>query len=101
MDKNNLAIILNTTNLHYYKTDYYEIQNFSLSQKWSTYYLTRLHFGGWGFFRILNCEGTLYPPHISKRNKIIGLNNYLGLALLRFGRTIRRPICKSILSGPC
>ena len=26
MDQNNLAIILNTTNLHYYKSDYFEIQ---------------------------------------------------------------------------
>ena len=33
MDQNNLAIILNTTNLHYYKTDYYEIQNFFICPK--------------------------------------------------------------------
>ena len=65
MDQNNLAIILNTTNLHYYKTDYYEIQNFFSVPKNGLHIIKQDYILGDGdFFRILNCEGRLNQPHI-------------------------------------
>ena len=50
MDQNNLAIILNTTNLHYYKTDYYEIQNFLSVPKMVYILLNKTTFWGMGIF---------------------------------------------------
>ena len=50
MDQNNLAIILNTTNLHYYKTDYYEIQKFLSVPKIVYILLNKTTFWGMGIF---------------------------------------------------
>ena len=50
MDQNNFAIILNTTNLHYYKTDYYEIQKFFSVPKMVHILLNKTTFWGMGIF---------------------------------------------------